>query len=421
MAKIYDAEMQYLNVAYAKDVGLNKLGAVTAFESDRITRADAGLSPLLVYSVVAPCYSVWARMLVDAQAPIPISQFLSKAWSIEHGIGMPLRLETETALLDSDQGFVDWASLQGVACTAAAAPKALRSFARLAHELQWSIDWPEVATEGKAAPLLESANKSIRHYDTFSIAISSGTRKSMEHMTFEAWMGRGRRFFNGSWTNSDWRPTCIVDIPRPVPKPHLVVARESDDETLYVSGLKEVVSMWPGGRRAFFKGLGVSAADFDHWAAGRAHLQRQALGAILMKAGAGFDHRDRCYVLSGGNLLVARAPKAVHTVFNELSHGGDLEFGFEITAPPGEEIPFRVLVFSAWGGRTNLILFPRDGRTESLLDGLDLLNMNQPRGASPEVWETLRWISEHRDQLDTPHIVGLEFGLRHQTWLAANC
>lgn len=63
MAKIYDAEMQYLNVAYAKDVGLNKRRGVATFESDCITREDAGLRPLLVYSVVAPCYSVWARML----------------------------------------------------------------------------------------------------------------------------------------------------------------------------------------------------------------------------------------------------------------------------------------------------------------------------------------------------------------------
>lgn len=420
MAKIYDAEMQYLNVAYAKDVGLNKRGGVATFESDCITREDAGLRPLLVYSVVAPCYSVWARMLVDAQAPIPISQFLSQAWSTEHRLGMPQRLETETALLGGDQGFVDWARLQGVACSSALSPKALRSFARLAHDLQWAISWPAYETEGKHSPLLEAANKSLLHRDTFSIATSWGVRKSMDHMTFEAWTGRDRRFSNGSWTDNDWNPACLIDRPRPVPKSHLAVPRSSEDAPLYVPGLKEIVAMWPGGRRAFFKDIDVAAADFDHWVAGRAHLPHDALGNVLEKAGADYDPRDGGYALSGGNLLVARTPKAAQCVFEELSHGGDQEFAFEVTPPAGKEFPVRVLAFAAWGGPTNLILFPRDGKTESLLDRLDLINMTQARRASPEVWETLCWISENCERFATPQTVAAEFGVRHRAWLNAN-
>ena len=177
--------------------------------------------------------------------------------------------------------------------------------------------------------------------------------------------------------------------------------------------------MWPGGRRAFFKDIDVCAADFDHWAASRAHLPRHTLWAILTKVGS-HTPREGSYALSGGNLLVARTPKALHAVFDELSHGGDLQYAFEITAPAGQEIAARVLVFAAWGGMTNLILFPRDGKKELLLDGLDLITRKQPRRASPEVWEHISWILENCERFERPQNVAMEFGDRHRAWLGAS-
>jgi hypothetical protein len=61
MAKIYDAEMQYLHVAIAKEIGINSHGGVESYDSDTISRETAGLKPLLIYSMTAPCYGVKAR------------------------------------------------------------------------------------------------------------------------------------------------------------------------------------------------------------------------------------------------------------------------------------------------------------------------------------------------------------------------
>lgn len=420
MSKIYDAEMQYLNVSFAKEVGLNRRGGVATFESDRISRESAGLKPLLVYSIVAPCYSVMARMLVDATTPIPISQFLSQAWSSEYRLAMPQRLETEAALLASDHGFVNWAQSQGVACSPAVSSKALRAFARSAQNLQWAITWSALDNGDKPAPRLEMANQSLFNYDTFPITISSAFRKSMDHLTFDAWIARERRFFKGSWAADDWNPACMVENPKTVPKPHLAVLRSNEEDgPLYIPGLKELVTMWPGGRRAFFQDLHGTAGDFDHWVAGRAQLPIDAIMEVLAKADAFIDPRHGEYVLGGGQLLVARTAKDVDCVYTQLSHGGDVEFSFEVVSPPGEEIPMRVLVFASCGDQTNLILFPKIDGAASLLDALDLINQTRARQAPSDVWETIKWIAKHYEKFDNPQSVAKEFGIRHGGWLSA--
>lgn len=419
MAKIYDAEMQYLNVAVAKHVGLDANGCVVAFQSDRISREYAGLKPLLVYSIVAPCYSVMARMLVDASAPISISRFLSQAWSTAHGVGLPQRLELDEAILASDRGFTDWAQSQGVICEPALSAKSLRAFARSAQDLGWAITFVKPDRNSQASPTLDAANGSLHYFDNFTIEVSQGTRKSMDQMTFEAWIGRGQPFFNGSHMDDDWSSTCLVEPPSALPKPHLAAQPGDGDEPLFVPGLKELVAMWPGGRRAFLRGLQTTARDFDHWIAGRAHLPPQASAKVLKRAGATYDPQIDGLTLGGGNLLIAQTAIGVERVYIELSNGGDLEYAFEVVSPPGRELPVRVLVFAAWGGPTNLILFPRDGgRAEAQLDDLSLINLTPARNAPGDVWDTLSWIFENREMFDKPQVVAMEFGVRHMDWLA---
>ena len=103
MSKIHDAELQYLTVAYAKTVGIDADGRVVTFDPDRISREAAKLSPLLIYSLAAPCYGVMYRQLVDRRAPVALGQFLAGVWAIEDGLGMPLRLELPAKLLALDR------------------------------------------------------------------------------------------------------------------------------------------------------------------------------------------------------------------------------------------------------------------------------------------------------------------------------
>ncbi len=420
MAKIYDAEMQYLHVAIAKDIGINSRGGVDAFDSDTISRETAGLKPLLIYSLTAPCYGVKSRQLVDAAAPIPITQFLAQAWAAAHRLGMPQRIEMEDGLLKSDRGFKEWARAQGVVCEPPLSVKALRAFSRSAQELRWAITFSVPNWRESGAPSVEAANGSLHFYDTFSMQIYGSHNTSSVDHTFRTWATRGQKFFTGSGICDDWSPEYIAEKPKALPQPHLAVQRDCGDEALYVHGLKELVAMWPGGRRAFFRGLDTTAQDFDHWVSGRAHLPTSELAAVLEKAGVIYDRRVGGHKLAGGNLLIAKTAKGVDLVYTEVSNGGDPKYAFEILPPEGDELQMRALVFAAWGCAATLILFPRDsGTLVAPLDNHSLINLSSARQAPQDVIESLNWIIAHCEVFENPKEVGEVFGNQHIAWLAS--
>lgn len=113
-SKIYDAEMQILTVSFAKGIGLKDRGKVDSFDELAGSHADDGLSPLLVYSLVAPACRSYFRLLVDPANPVPLSQFLHDAWSPRMAWGMPLTLQVKASLLASDRGFASWVEQQGI-------------------------------------------------------------------------------------------------------------------------------------------------------------------------------------------------------------------------------------------------------------------------------------------------------------------
>lgn len=418
MAKIHNAEMQYLTVAFAKSVGKAADGSVETFDSNSCSREEAGLRPLLIYSITAPYYGVRARMLVDAAFPAPITEFLATAWSCAHGIGMPQTLEMEAALLQADTGFVSWCRDHGVLCEPAQSEKSMRALARSAQELAWPITF-RAGERCKKASSLAAANSSLRNHDVFAIERAGARNTSMVQMTFEAWLGRGQPFLKGKGVADDWAIDRLKEKPRQLPLPRRI-DRDPDSEEYgcEVPGLKEIIEMWPGGRRAFFRGTGVTARDFDYWAVGRGHLFPQEAHDVKWKAGAREKVFPRCWVLRGGNLLVGRTAKGTLTVWKELLCEDDLQYAFEALAPAGMQFAMRVLIMGMAGGKATLILLPRDGGPlEALVDGRSLPCLGEPRQASVDAFEDLLTVVEHCEDYEKPEQIGWEFGDVHRSWL----
>lgn len=411
--KIYDAETQFLTIAYAKDVGLDRQRRVVAFDAEEVSREEAGLTALLVYSVVAPAYSCFSRMLVDASSPVSISSFLAKAWSKEAGLGMPHLLEVKPRVLEADRGYATWIRSHGVRPAPPSSIKSITAFERSARDVRFAAQW---RSEGhRDVPrTLERANAAIREYDIFSTLV--GSRTSMEQHTFEVWNARERRFFVGNPLESDWDAAALVDkVPRR-PSAELVV-RAGDDPAIFVDGIKEVVAMWPCGRRAFFNGLTLSQQEFDFWVAGRARLYQSDFTQIRELANISYRDEYDEWELDGGYLLMATTPRNVLNAYNTLSHGGDLRFAFEVLGPLGELPALRFLVFESWGGVANIILFERGGPAEKVLNDRDLINLQAAVHAPPDVWETVTSIVEHREQFKKPGKVGAAFSAKHDGWL----
>lgn len=420
MSKIHDAELQYLTVAFAKDIGIDSRGRIVRFESDQICREDAQLEPLLIYSLVAPCYGLTYRELADLRSPLPLCQFLLRAWSIERGIGMPLRLELPAKLLALDRGVLDWVRKLGVDEGPAMFPKAITAFGISAQNLigvTWeSSDWRE------PVPSLADSNAGLRRYD--EMLYSTSLRTSMQRLTFEAWLERPRRFHDGfDGAGMDWDVQALEEAKPSLPRPGLKVSDDDDGYSQSIRSMKQILSMWPSGRRGFMKGLNVTARDFDFWLKGSAYLKRSEFMEVLERVGADFDDWEGDYSLDGGNLLVASTPKYTDDVYTELAHGGDLIFSYELLPPDGAaSLSMRPLVFKACSGPANIILFEVGSRAAALLDepvgyGSTLINIQEPRVATKAVWASMRKIVENFRTFSTPQIVGRDFGEKHEAWL----
>lgn len=415
--RIHDAELQLLTIAVAKDVGLDQNSLVAGFDSLFASRTERGLHPILIYSVVAPGFSRYVRMLVDARRPIPISQFLSYAWSAEAAFGLPMSVQAKASLLEHDRGFVKWIGSLGIAVETAASINCINAFERASQKLQGPIYWSSRRSRAKPVAI-DAANAALLDHDAFS-AFVGGARKSMDQYNYKSWNKREKRYCTKASISNDWSPAAIVEHPKATLDPELAIRRH--ERRTLVPGINDILSMWPNGRAAILKDLGIPSQEFDPWVHGQCHLRPEHFSSI--DALLDLEYMDARYVeeevwrMGGGYLLLASLRARTVSAYDVLSHGGDLEFAFEIVGPSGERPASRVLIFAPVREDATIMLFRRGTPAEKLLDEEGPLDLQEPICAPPKIWKEVRYIVEHQLEFETPERVGADFGSAHSEWL----
>lgn len=415
-AKIYDAEMHYLTVAYAKDVGLTRRGLVVAWDSWQASREEAELEPLLVYSLVSPAYGQRFRLLVDPLEPVALSKFLSSTWSARAELGLPLTLEVKSSLLRADHGFGQWVVSHGVALREATAIKSINAFERTAHDLQHALTWPigPGVGFGILPRSLDDCNTALHHHDRLHFHVMD--RTSMVQYTYRAWQAQEKRYCSLAPLEHDWDAAQIVERPLHQPRPGL--ALRDGERPISVEGIRDLVAMWPGAASGFLADTGLRKRDFDAWASGRSHLSLDELDSILDRANVQ-GAEDGGWELGGGYLLKATSPMQVRRLYDVLSRGGYLSFAFELLGPDGEVPPMRFVVFEACDRLTNVLLFERGGVTERLIDERYLMGLPNAVHTPRAVWDTVLSIIAKSGEMTQPGDVGRTFYIEHGQWLVA--
>lgn len=411
-AKIYDAEMQYLTIAYAKDVGLDKLNRVVRFDHITLTHDDAGLAPLLVYSVVAPAFKFHIRKLVDPRKPTSISEFLRFAWSDDFDLGAPLSLEVKKDLLKADSGYCDWLKGAGVQVLETSSIRSIAGFERWSLDVWHPVHW--CAGSHDKPVDLDVANESLPAYDVFSI--NHVSRLSMERLNFFAWRKRDKRFMAKAAITDDWDTGYVVEKKRAMPNPELALS-VMDLLLRHVVGLKELVAMWPGGKGAFFRGLNAKAKDFDFWVAGRSNISEDDFEEINRRAIINYSDQIDDWVLDGCYLLEARTRKQAIEIYELLSHGGDVHTSYEIVGPDGELSSHRFLYLATNTGGVHIILFERGKPVENSLIEKHFFCFSGAVRAPMHVWESVKFIVDRRADFVNPAILGSVFYVEHREWL----
>lgn len=414
--KIYDVETQFLTICEAKIAGLNSEGLVDFVPNFSEGTADVtayGLLPILVYSLVVPAFGAYSRVLVDARAPIPISEFLSFVWSDDQGLGLPIALEVKKRLADADKGFMNWLEQENITVVTGQNTKSIVAFERASLDVS-----PIVHTWGRRdepeRPLtIEEASSRIKDYDRLN-RLEGGLKTSMEHHQAQTWADRPKRFSRSVPIPNDW--TLPPVNPRTTIKP-IFRSRSYHGPVIDIGPIAE---MWPGGRKKLLADLDISATEFGLWVQGHGTLTYTAIHAIRKALNLSYNETYDEWEMEGGNLLIATTKRQVGAIYDKLSHGGDLLCSFEILGPQGEYPFCRFLYFEAQGGNGNIILFDRYSSAVAALEGDYLINLADPVIAPLAVWDQVTTIVANRLYYDTPGEVGLAFSQVHRAWLDAN-
>lgn len=416
--KIYDAELQYLTVDTAKNLGLRTDGLVTEFDEDDMTLEEAGLLPVLVCSVVVPSFRCYRRVLCNPSEPTAISAILNAAWSGQTGWGLPMTLELKPSLLNADAGFADWVRSQGVDLKVSSPTKSIDAFERASRDALHAAQWLDMLSDRRSTSVwrrpVNECNVAILEYD--SVPTSSYFMSSMQQLNYAAWMGREKRLCVRSPLEKDWDPGTLKPRSRLKPRQELTVRNYDFDPPVVVEGMKELAEMWPGGSNAFLREIGVRKTDFNFWLSQRAHLDPVDFDGLRAKAC--LEYRYGQWALTGGYLLVATTARQVEKLVDLLTHGGDVEVGFEVLGPNGEIPSMRIALFAHFGGILNILLFDRSGPATKSLDRKKLLNFGEPRRATEDAWADLLRIVSLRDEIAAPRQVVRSFHIAHFEWIA---
>lgn len=415
--KLYDPGLQYLIITQLKNAGLGDEGEVVFFDDAGSSSRVLGLRPILLYALVRPIEKQYFKRLVNSSAPESISSFLQRAWSDKGGVPVPDRLESKTSLLEADKGFLSWVENRGVTMAPAASLKTLVGFERAAQEVN-NVIWilggyrdPSVAL-----PLAE-ANLTLEQTQKSRNVITRDSFVSYDNIVVSRAAPWRHLDPDGIDTLSDDWDSTRLKVQAPQPRVDALRCKRDEALNFYVSGAKNVITLWPGGRGAFSKQAGVTRLELDNWLSERSHFPTDAIyrAEELLNVELSFDYDD--YVYEGALILVANGRKATRAAYEELSHGGDLRCAAEIIGPPDVPCTHRFLYLEAWGSQSNIILFKRDGPEATLLDDGSLINLMEPLEATPEAWAEVLLIVESVLAGRHTRTVPGEFAARNATLL----
>ncbi|EHL24821.1 hypothetical protein KYG_00867 [Acidovorax sp. NO-1] len=415
--KIYDAELQYLLIEQARNVGLDPKYRLALYESSAGSMQSQQLRPVLVYSIVVPAFRCQTRLLVDAAAPISVSHFLAQAWGLKRVLGMPLRLEMKPGLLASDRGFVQWAKSIGVQCEPPTQAKALAAYSTSTLDVAYAALAGRGTGESLPQSLLD-ANAALVAFDTKTIEnMAAGIRPGMKQADltmFKHWLHRGQGYLHEQPSvHADWDADAVVVRSAPAKRRAFVKPVWLDSEA---PAVKAIMSMWPSGANAFCEEVGVTQSELQSWLSVQGPIGEDEYESICEMLYLGDDDDTRPTLRpEGGCLLVADTEENVACVYNTMTDQGNVAFCFEAVSPTTNFDGYRVLLFLPDLGELTIILFKKGGIAESALSRNVLNNFQGPIAVPSDLALALA-ISTHDPAMFHPGYVGSEIWEDFDDW-----
>lgn len=160
---------------------------------------------------------------------------------------------------------------------------------------------------------------------------------------------------------------------------------DEDDSTM-VSLAKDLVTCWPNSASEIARSIGTTAREMKWFLDGKAVLDECTVFELLSVLG--IERRGQGYYeASGPCVLVAKDVHAATRIYDELSHGGDLTFSYEVVPESGQTDPsWRYLLFQSCGGCPNIMMFERGSKAADRLIDKFFINFEGVRSVPSKLY-----------------------------------
>lgn len=394
-----------LSIGIARHVFIHHQYGIV-FVPTAITLHDArayGLRPVVLYVVSVPDTPIMWRGFGSPDALQSLRGQLIEAWrSCPQLRGYPDVLRISHHLAASSQRLQTALASHGIKVEVAPSDDrkfsaALRSAQNSTRELWWSSEQP--VTLRTLAQLQERAARAMTMTEDLQLWRSGGASRvemtrvhlalSVRPFTAIESEPEGMDWSPGPWMSA-WEKTLPPERERSVCtddegtvwllfKEPREDGNEADDALfdMLPGCLKAILPCWPNGAAGLARAAGLTLKELQWFIADRQAIDQLARYRLMTLAGIEVnEYREQ--ELVGGCILIAGSLRATLHLYDELTHGGDVDYAIEILPASGPADPsWRYVLIQACGCLMNVLMVPRGGDVSANLDAAHFINLSE--------------------------------------------
>jgi hypothetical protein len=363
------------------------------------------LSPLLLYALSIQDTAIRRLTFAPPDQPHAIYDTLHRLWSqeVQSFRGRPDAVVLSRQVAAASPTIVDRLALDGVELIVADKGEKVSGAAlRTAQHDSLRIGWHSADSGISSLRHLEDRAADQHRFDQRIYAQKFGRQQeqwaAIPCRAGSAPTGVGEM----DWSPGPWLTSWEVNLP-PVSQPRFF-HKASDRQMWLIAGIdpaqdeseeneeqedemsvseydsavvelaKDLVACWPNSAAEIASAIGTTAREMKWLLDGKASFDKRTLYEMLSILSIEWVDDDG-YEATGPCVLVANNIGPATRIYDRLSHGGDLDFSYEVVPESGQADPsWRYLLFQSYGGVPNILMFGRGSKESDRLNDKAFIN-----------------------------------------------
>lgn len=408
----------HLHIATAQFVFRHATRGIV-FVRDRISLDAAAvleLEPLLLYAVSAEGAPIRWVSFSDRHNPKPLSRVLEEAWLEAAGLrGCPDTVILSHSLSESYPALCDKLAKTHVTVSVSDSgdrrcAAMLREAQRVAHAAAFWTDFSSMAVRNLADLNSVTTQRLKDEYRLHLKTASASGERRARALAWEEYSSRPLAF--NLLDSMDWNPGDWLSVwsQAPLPparryfhaddkvtwlltgEPDTEDAPEQDEEDedgylaiedLAIDDAGEkmglVLKVWPNKAASVAQEAGITLRELQWFVTGKVDLPTERRSALEALLGVERNEMYGDFDINGPFVLIGDGARPIIAAYDELVHGGDLDFSVEPIPDSGKADPsWRYVLVQPYGELSSVMMIPRGSAAAKSLDAGCFINFGGP-------------------------------------------